>query len=286
MKIKENKIESWDLVIKSKSGWFNLNLKEIYLYRDLIYLLIKRDFTTFYKQTILGPLWYVIQPLVNTLVFTVIFGKVAQISTDGTPPFIFYMAGTVAWGYFATCLTLTSNTFVTNASIFGRVYFPRITVPISQVVISLFQFLIQFIIFLCFLFYFLFKGADIQLNNLVLILPLILLQMAILGLGVGILISSLTAKYRDLTFAMTFGVQLWMFATPVVYPLSIVPQEYRMLAALNPMTSIIELFRKSFLGTSSIEIVHIIISIIITVILFVIGLILFSRIEKDFMDTV
>jgi lipopolysaccharide transport system permease protein len=278
--------QNWDLLIKSKTGWLDINLGELSRYRGLIYMFVKRDFITFYKQTILGPLWYIIQPLVNTLVFTVIFGKLAKISTDGTPPFIFYMAGTVSWGYFATCLQLTSNTFVTNAQIFGKVYFPRLTVPVANVIIGLLQFGIQFVIFLGFLLYFLWQGAEVRPNYLIFAMPLILLQMAVLGLGFGILISSLTTKYRDLTFAMGFSVQLWMYATPVVYPLSIVPEKYRLLAALNPMVSVVESFRAAFLGTSSIELVHIVISVTITLLVFFIGVIMFSRIEKTFMDTV
>tara|TARA_Y100000590_G_scaffold454755_1_gene602102 strand:+ start:695 stop:1546 length:852 start_codon:yes stop_codon:yes gene_type:complete len=277
---------NWDQIIKSKNGWFDFNLKEIFAYRDLIYMLVKRDFVTFYKQTILGPLWYIIQPLVNTIVFTVIFGKLAQIPTEGVPNFIFYLAGTVVWGYFAICITTTSNTFVTNAGIFSKVYFPRLAIPIANVIISLLQFLIQFVIFIIFLLYFIFQESNIEPNLFVFILPLLLLQMAILGLGVGMMISALTAKYRDLTFAMTFGVQLLMFASPVVYPFSIIPDNYKFLASLNPMTSIIEMFRYAFLGVSSIESQYIFNSVIVTIILFFIGITLFSKVEKNFMDTV
>ena len=283
-----NKIEKqrWDLIIEPQRGWFDIHLNDLWRYRDLVLLFVKRDFVTFYKQTILGPLWYIINPIVNTIVFTIIFGKLAKISTDGTPPFIFYMAGTVAWGYFATCLTGTSNTFVANAGIFGKVYFPRLTVPVSKVIIGLLQFGIQFTIFIAFFSYFMWQGADVRPNYLILTLPLILLQMAVLGLGFGILISSLTTKYRDLTFAMGFAVQLWMYATPVVYPLSIVPEKYRMLSAMNPMTSIVESFRAAFLGASAIEPVHIACSVTITLLVFIVGIIMFSRIEKTFMDTV
>ena len=278
--------QNWDLLIKPKTGWVDINLGELYRYRDLIYMFVKRDFVTFYKQTILGPLWYIIQPLVNTLVFTIIFGKVAKISTDGIPPFIFYMAGTVVWGYFATCLQLTSNTFVKNAQIFGKVYFPRLTIPVANIIIGLFQFGIQFVVFLGFLLYFLWQGAEVHPNALIFAMPLLVLQMAVMGLGFGILISSITTKYRDLTFVMTFAIQIWMFATPIVYPLSIVPEKYRLLAVLNPMTSIVECFRAAFLGTSSIELVHIAISVTITLLIFIAGVIMFSRIEKTFMDTV
>ena len=278
--------EAWDLIIKPKSGWFNISLGEIYKYRDLIFMFVKRDFVTFYKQTVLGPLWYIIQPLVNSVIFTIIFGKLAKIPTDGMPPFLFYMAGTVAWGYFANCLTQTSNTFVTNREIFGKVYFPRMTVPISAVITGLFQFLIQFIIFIGFLLYYWHHGVAVLPTIMVFTLPLILLQMAILGLGMGILVSSLVTKYRDLTFAMTFAVQIWMYLTPIVYPLTQVPEHYRNYYVLNPMVSIVESFRGAFLGVSSIELHHILISILVTMIIFIIGVILFSRIEKTFMDTV
>ena len=202
------------------------------------------------------------------------------------PNFIFYLAGTVVWGYFAICITTTSNTFVTNAGIFSKVYFPRLAIPIANVIISLLQFLIQFVIFIIFLLYFIFQESNIEPNLFVFILPLLLLQMAILGLGVGMMISALTAKYRDLTFAMTFGVQLLMFASPVVYPFSIIPDNYKFLASLNPMTSIIEMFRYAFLGVSSIESQYIFNSVIVTIILFFIGITLFSKVEKNFMDTV
>ena len=278
--------QNWDIVIKPKSGWLDIHLGEIYRYRDLIFMFVKRDYVTFYKQTILGPLWYIIQPLVNTLVFTIIFGKVAKISTDGIPPFLFYMAGTVSWGYFAICLQTISNTFVTNEQIFGKVYFPRLTVPVANVIIGLLQFGIQFVIFLGFLFYFLWQGSEVHPNYLIFTMPLILLQMAVLGLGFGILISSITTKYRDLTFAMGFLIQIWMYATPVVYPLSIVPENYRLLAVLNPMTSIVESFRAAFLGKCSIEPVHVAISVTITLIVFILGIVMFTRVEKTFMDTV
>ena len=279
-------IESWDVVIKPVHGWFNINLKEIFQYWDLILLFVRRDFVVFYKQTILGPLWYIIQPLVNSVIFTIIFSKVAKIPTDGIPPFLFYMAGTVTWGYFAACLTQTSNTFVTNREIFGKVFFPRMTVPIAIVITGLFQFIIQFVIFLGFLLYYWSQGAQVGPTIMVFTLPLILLQMAILGLGMGILISSLVTKYRDLSFAMSFAVQIWMYLTPVVYPLTQVPEKYRILYVLNPMVSIVESFRGAFLGVSSIEPNHILISIMVTLGIFFAGVVLFSRIEKTFMDTV
>ena len=279
-------VESWDLVIKPVHGWFNINIKEIVQYWGLILLFVRRDFVTFYKQTILGPLWYIIQPIFNTLVFTLIFGKVAKIPTDGIPPFVFYLSGTVVWGYFAHCLNETSKTFVTNAQIFGKVYFPRITVPIAVGITAVLQFIIQFAIFLTFFFYFKLNGAEIYMNMYVFLLPLLILQMGILSIGIGLIISSMTAKYRDLTFALGFFVQLWMYLTPIVYPLSEVPNEYRLFILLNPMTAIVEFFRKSFLGISALEPIHYLISIITTIICFILGVILFNRTEKSFMDTV
>ena len=279
-------IESWDVVIKPVHGWFNINLKEIFQYWDLILLFVRRDFVVFYKNTILGPLWHIIQPLVNSVIFTIIFSKVAKIPTDGIPPFLFYMAGTLTWGYFAACLTQTSNTFVSNREIFGKVFFPRMTVPIAIVITGFFQFIIQFVIFLGFLLYYWSQGAQVEPTIMVFTLPLILLHMAILSLGMGILISSLVTKYRDLLFAMSFGVQIWMYITPVVYPLSQVPEIYRMLYVLNPMVSIVESFRGAFLGVSSIEPSHILISVIVTIGIFFTGVVLFSRIEKTFMDTI
>ena len=282
----DNKENKWDLIIKPERKFFELNFISLFKYKDLIFMFVKRDFVTFYKQTILGPLWYIIQPIVNTLVFTIIFGKVAKIPTDGLPPFMFYLAGNVAWGYFAVCLNATSNTFVSNAGIFGKVYFPRLIVPISHIIISLLQFFIQFIIFILFLIYFIYNESQITPNYQMLFLPLILFQTAMLSLGCGTIISALTAKYRDLTFAMTFLVQIWMFATPIVYPLSLIPEKYQLLAALNPMTSIVEIFRGAFLGQSTIDSFQIILSIFLTIFLLIIGLLLFNRVEKNFMDTV
>lgn len=278
--------QEWEQVITPPRGWWNLDLRSIWRYRDLIWLLVKRDFVTFYKQTILGPLWYVIQPLFTTGVFTVVFGKVAQISTDNTPPFLFYMAGTICWRYFSEGLTKTSNTFVANASVFGKVYFPRITVPIATVLINFAQFFIQLVVFLGIYLYFFLEGANIKPNIMILALPLLLLQMALIGLGFGILFSSMTTKYRDLTFALTFGVQLWMYATPVVYPASIIPEKYLSLYMLNPMSPLIESFRYMVFGESVLTLEHVLIGIASTLVVLLSGLILFHRVEKDFMDTV
>ncbi len=276
----------WDMVIEPRSGWFDINLRELWKYRDLVIMFVKRDFVTIYKQTILGPLWFIIQPLFTTLIFTVVFGKVANIPTDNLPPFLFYMAGNVAWSYFAACLSKTSDTFNSNAAIFGKVYFPRLTVPLATVISALLQFAIQFVLFLCFYFYFMAKGAPIEPKAWIIVLPVLLLQMALLGFGMGILISSMTTKYKDLRFAMGFVTQLWMYATPIVYPLSLVPDWLRSWYALNPMVAVVEGFRYMFLGSGAIQWGYICTSWLVTLVLLFCGIVLFSRVEKNFMDTV
>jgi lipopolysaccharide transport system permease protein len=277
---------NWTTSIRPHSGWFDINLKEIWSYRDLILLFVRRDFVAYYKQTILGPLWFFLQPLFTTIVFTIIFGKIANIPTDGLPQMLFYMAGIVTWNYFSSCLTQTSNTFVTNAGIFGKVYFPRLAVPISVVITNLLTFAIQFGLFLVFMLYFYLNGSSIQPNIWILLAPFLLIQMAALGLGMGILVSSMTTKYRDLAFAVGFGVQLWMYATPVVYPLSQIPEKWQWLIALNPMTSIVETFRYAFLGAGTVQLMLLGISLGMTIIILAAGIILFSRVQKTFMDTV
>lgn len=277
---------NWDTVIKPQRGWWDLDLKSIWRYRDLVWLFVKRDFVTFYKQTILGPIWYILQPLFTTVVFTIIFGNIANISTEGTPPFLFYMAGTVCWNYFSASFTKSSNTFLANASIFGKVYFPRLIVPISVLVINFVQFAIQLMVFLSFYIFYYLSGSDLSPGIELLYLPLALAQMAILGLGSGILVSSLTTKYRDMVFALSFGVQLWMYATPVVYPSSIVPEKYLTFYMLNPMASVVELFRLGFFGESIVSLQHCVIGWIVTSLILVLGILMFNRIEKSFMDTV
>ncbi len=282
-----NNKDKWDTVIDTKKSFFDFNFFfNLLKYKDLIYMFVKRDFVTFYKQTILGPLWYIIQPLVNTLVFTIIFGNLAKLPTDGLPPFIFYMAGNVIWAYFTACFNLTSNIFVANAGLFGKVHFPRLTVPIANIIISLLQFSIQFFIFTIFLIYFIYSGSDISISYTAIFLPIILIYVAFVSLGFGMLISAITAKYRDLTFAMSFLVQLWMYITPIVYPLSLVPEKYKIFVALNPMTSAVESFKFIFLGQSSITTSHLLIGFIITLLVFILGVFTFTRVEKNFMDTV
>jgi lipopolysaccharide transport system permease protein len=273
-------------IIRPYSGWFNIDFKELYRYRDLISLFVKRDFVAIYKQTILGPLWFLLQPLFTTIVFTIVFGRIARMPTDGLPQVLFYMSGTVVWSYFASCLTKTSDTFISNAAIFGKVYFPRLVVPISVVVTNLFTFAIQFGLFLVFMVFFYLQGSDINPNFWILLTPLLLVQLASLGLGTGILVSSLTTKYRDLSMLVVFGVQLWMYATPVVYPLSEIPAKWQWLYALNPMAVVIELFRYAFLGSGSVKLWQVAMSVGMTVFILFAGVVMFNRIEKTFMDTV
>ncbi len=276
----------WSLIIRPKTGWFDIDLKELWRYRDLVLMFVQRDFVTLYKQTILGPLWYIIQPLFTTAVFTIIFGKVAKIPTDELPPFLFYMSGSVIWGYFAASLTATSNTFNANANIFGKVYFPRLAVPLATVLINFLQFGIQLTLFLGFYIYFRLHGASVQPTAWLLLLPLLLAQMALLSFGLGVLFSSMTTKYKDLRLAMSFLVQLWMYATPVVYPMSQVPDWLLPWYVLNPVTAMVESFRHMFFGVSSVQWSHIGLSWLITLLLLAAGVLLFSRIEKTFMDTV
>lgn len=278
--------ELWTTIIRPRHPWLHLNLRELWQYRDLVLLFVRRDFVAQYKQTILGPLWFFLQPLFTTIVFTIVFGKIAQIPTDGIPPFIFYLSGTVCWAYFAACLTETSNTFIQNANIFGKVYFPRLAVPLSIVISNVFKFLIQFGLFVAVLAYVFTRGAPVRLSIWSLVLPILVFQMALIGLGSGILVSSMTTKYRDLTLLVAFGAQLWMYATPVVYPLSQIPEQWRTLYCLNPMAAVVELFRLAFLGTSCLDVMHVTLSWLATLVLLFSGLVLFSRIEKNFMDTV
>jgi lipopolysaccharide transport system permease protein len=280
--------ESWDLVIRPKTGWLDLHLADVWRYRDLLWMFVRRDFVAVYKQTILGPLWFFIQPLLTTLTFTLIFSGVAKLSTDGLPPLLFYLAGTTPWNYFATCLTKTSTTFKDNANLFGKVYFPRLVMPLSIIVSTLIQFVIQFATLVLALGWYLIQGTPLQPNWLGVILgtPLLIALLGGLGLGFGIIVSSLTTKYRDLAFLVTFGVQLAMYATPIVYPLSVVPEKYRFWIELNPMTGVIEAFRTIYLGTGSFSWELLGYSTSVTVGVLLLGTLIFNRVEKTFMDTV
>jgi lipopolysaccharide transport system permease protein len=278
--------ESWDLLIHPQRNLLDLRMDELWHYRDLVILFVRRDFVSVYKQTILGPLWYLIQPLLTSITFTIIFGNIAGLSTDGLPQFLFYMSGTIIWTYFADCLTKTSNTFVQNANLFGKVYFPRMAVPVSILLSNLITFCIQFLLFLAFMVFFAIRGAQIQPNFWILLSPILLLMMAGLGLGFGIIISALTTKYRDLRFLVQFGVTLLMYATPVIYPVSTIPEQFQPLIRLNPMTSIVEAFRYAFLGGGSVRPLDLLYSFGFMLVVVFIGTVMFNRVEQTFMDTI
>jgi len=280
--------EDWDLIIRPVSGWFELHLEDLWRYRDLLWMFVRRDFVSIYKQTILGPLWFFIQPLLTTLTFTVIFSGVAKLSTDGLPPLLFYLAGTTPWNYFAACINKTSNTFRDNTNLFGKVYFPRLITPLSVIVSTLIQFGIQFSLLLIMLAWYLFQGVELHPRwiEIIFLTPVLVALLGGLGLGMGIVVSSLTTKYRDLSFLVLFGVQLAMYATPVVYPLSSAPSKYRFWIELNPMTPIIETFRTIYLGTGSFSWASLGYSASFTIVALLIGIVIFNRVEKTFMDTV
>jgi lipopolysaccharide transport system permease protein len=285
----DNALKEWDLVIEPQTSLFELNLKDVWRYRDLLWLLVKRDFVSFYKQTILGPLWFFIQPLFTTIIFTFIFGNLAGLSTDGLPQPLFYMAGITAWNYFADCLTKTSTVFRDNANIFGKVYFPRLIMPLSIVVSNLVRFGVQMLLFFVMIGYYLSQNEMVSLfhpNIYILLFPFLVLLMALLGLGLGLIITALTTKYRDLAFLITFGVQLMMYATTVIYPLSAAPAKYKWLIELNPMTGIIEAFRFGFLGQGELTFSSFGYSVTFTLISLVLGVLIFNKTEKTFVDTV
>ncbi len=279
--------EQWDLIIRPKSNLFDINLKEVWQYRDLLWMFIKRDFAAQYKQTILGPLWHFIQPLFTTLVFVVVFSKIAAISTDGLPPLLFYLSGIAIWNYFSSCLIATSSTFVSNSYIFGKVYFPRLVMPISVVLSNIVKFCIQLLLVISVMIWYAINGVSFQLSATLLYIPMLLVMMAGMGLGLGIIISSLTTKYRDFTVLVTFGVQLLMYATPVVYPMSAVNnQNLKFWLSINPLAPIIEAFRFALLGTGSFESLQLLYSAIFICVIMIIGLLMFGKVEKTFMDTV
>lgn len=279
--------EQW--TIEAKSSLFDLKLHEVWAYRDLLVLLVRRDFVSFYKQTILGPLWFFIQPLFTTIIFTFIFGNLAGISTDSLPKPLFYMAGITAWNYFADCLTKTSSVFKDNAAIFGKVYFPRLIMPLSIVVSNLVRFGVQMVLFLILMAYYYFSGANFNISWAICLFPVIVILMALLGLGAGMIISAMTTKYRDLAFLISFGVQLLMYATTVIYPLSEAIKKYPAYAWIieyNPMTPIIETFRYGFLGQGSFSWFSLGYATIVTVVLLLIGTVVFNKVERNFVDTV
>lgn len=279
----------WDQVIEPRRKWYSLRLGEIYRYRDLLFLFVRRDIVSVYKQTVLGPIWFFIQPVLTSLTFTVIFGTVAGIATDGIPNFLFYLSGITIWNYFSDTLIKTSDTFVVNAAIFGKVYFPRLIVPISIAISNLVKFLIQFVLLLFVMIYYKFSGSNIEINFYYFLVPLLIVLMGIIGLAFGIIISSLTTKYRDLKFLVNFGVQLLMYCSPIVFPLSIVTKTYpkfEFILLLNPITSIIEAFRYILLGAGIFNFYYLTLSIVFTMIFVLFAILIFNRVEKSFIDTV
>lgn len=272
--------------VSSKQKWFSVNLKEIWKYRDLIILFVKRDLTTNYKQTVLGPLWIIINPLLSTTVFTVIFGVIAGIPTDGTPQFLFYMSGNILWNFFSSCLNRASGTFLGNARLFGKVYFPRLVMPISAILYNLINFMLQTAVYVILVIVYSLIGANVHPNLLIILAPFLVLQTALLGTGMGLIISSITTKYRDLNVLVSFGVSLLMYITPVVYPISRVPENFRWLMLLNPVAPIVESYRYAFLGSGSFEWQFLLISLAVTLALLFWGVIVFNKVEKNFIDTV
>lgn len=281
--------EKWDIIIKPRSSSFSLNYKEVWKYRDLVRMYIHRDIVTQYKQTVLGPLWYLIQPLLTSLMFLLIFGGIAKIPTDGLPQILFYFSGIMLWSYFAECLGRASGTFSGNAGVFSKVYFPRLVVPVSAAISSLLKFGIQLLLFLGIYLYYYFDGANIQPNTYVLLFPLLVLMTAGLGIGFGIIISSMTTKYRDLAILFGFLTQLWMYATPIAYPLSEVPEKIsglKWILELNPMTSIVEAARYGCMGAGSFSWSMLGYSFIVTVVVLIAGSWVFNKVERSFIDVV
>lgn len=278
--------EDWDIVIQPKTSLFSLGLSKVWRYRDLLFLLVRRDFVSFYKQTILGPLWFFIQPLFTTLTYTFIFGQLAGISTDGLPQPLFYMTGITIWNYFSESLTKTSTVFRDNASIFGKVYFPRLIMPLSIVVSNLVKFGIQLLLLLIMIGYYSLKGQSISPNKYLFLFPLLVVMMAFLGLGLGMIITAMTNKYRDLAFLVSFGVQLLMYATPIIYPLSSVSGKFLALINLNPMSQIVEISRLALLGRGEFNLSTFGYSFIVSVLVLLLGTFVFNKVEKSFIDKV
>ena len=279
--------------ITAERRLFDLNLKETFEYRDLILLFVKRDFTAYYKQTILGPLWAIIQPLLTTVVFNVIFGNLAHLTTMDTdgdwviPGFLFYMAGNICWGYFSTTLSSTANTFITNRNTMGKVYYPRLVAPLSTALSGMISFGIQFVLFFLFWLFFVFRGGtSIRVTPMMLLVPLLIFQMILLSMGVGIIIASVTTKYRDLAMLVTFGLQLWQYGSPIAYGLKLVPENWMRLYMLNPVTPIVTTFRYAMFGFGYFNLSYYLIGWGVSLLVFLIGLVLFNRIEHSFMDTI
>jgi lipopolysaccharide transport system permease protein len=281
--------EPWDLILEPKTKWYSLGLSQIFRFKDLLLLFVRRDFVSIYKQTILGPIWFFIQPIITAITYAIIFGMLANISTEGIPPILFYMCGITLWNYFSDTLVKTSETFTANSSIFGKVYFPRMVVPLSVVLSNIVKFGIQFLLFIAVWVYYLITSNTLHPNFTILLVPFLILLMGFLGLGFGIIITSMTTKYRDLKFLISFGVQLLMYASPIVFPLSLVTEkypQYKLLILANPITSIIETFKYAFLGVGEFNWFYLGYSFLFTIVLFFIGIVVFNKVEKSFMDTV
>ena len=278
--------QQWTEEIKSSNSLFSINIKEVWSYRDLLIMFVKKEYITFYKQTILGPIWFFIQPILTTLIYVLLFGQIAKLSTDGTPQIAFYLSGITLWNYFSECLTKTSSVFRDHAAIMGKVYFPRLIMPLSIVFSGLMKFAIQFALFIVVILYFTFIEESIRPNVWVLITPFLILLMASFSLGMGMIFSALTTKYKDLVFLLTFGIQLLMYATPVVYSITSIPEKFKWIFKLNPLTGIFECFRYGFLGKGSFEFSSLIMSTINILIILIVGVVIFNKVEKSFMDTV
>jgi len=282
--MKEQQI--WTEEIKSQNTLFTINLKEVWHYRDLLLMLVKRDYVTFYKQTILGPIWFFVQPILTTVIYVILFGQVAKLSTDGLPQMAFYLSGVTIWSYFSDVLNKTAIVFQTNASIFGKVYFPRLIMPLSIVISGLMKFLIQFTLFVSVVLYFTFIKESIHPNLWILATPFLLFLMAAFALGLGMIFSSMTTKYKDLTMLLSFGVQLFMYVTPVVYTVTSIPSQYKFIVHYNPLTSIFECFRYGYLGAGHFQPLTLVYSAISIFVLLAVGVVIFNKVEKSFMDTV
>ncbi|WP_258048994.1 ABC transporter permease [Hymenobacter sp. NBH84] len=279
--------DNWTEVIQPRTRLLDLGLADVWRYRDLVMLFVRRDFVSTYKQTVLGPIWFFIQPLLTTITYVIIFGNVAKLSTDGLPMMVFYLSGITIWNYFAQTLTVTSTVFRDNAGMFGKVYFPRLTMPLSIVISNLVRFAIQFGLFIVVWLYYLLKGdSGIHPNWLIVLTPLLVVVMGLMSLGLGMIFSAMTTKYRDLAMLLAFGVQLLMYATPVIYPLSSITGKYRYLILSNPMTSIVETFRYAFLGSGIFNWNYLVYSVAFTLVILLIGTIIFNRVQKSFTDTV
>ncbi|MEJ8741096.1 ABC transporter permease [Phocaeicola sp. HCN-6420] len=283
-----NKLEkdNWSIEIKPKKKLLDVDLKDIWRYRDLYYMYVKRDIITVYKQTILGPLWFLIQPILTTIMYMFVFGGLAGISTDGIPQPLFYMSGILLWNYFNSAFMVSSNVFTANASVFGKVYFPRLVVPLSGITSNLIKFGIQLILFIVIYLYYYIQGVNLTINWTIILFPILILMIALHAMSWGLIISALTTKYRDLTQLVTFGIQLFMYVTPVIYPLSAAPEKYRMLISFNPLTSIFETFKYSCMGSGSLDWIGLGYSFIVLLITLFLSIIIFNRVERNFMDTV